>query len=48
MKKTKKVTSKNITDEQIEEVNECFGFEEGARDLTDAGYAFLLQSVLLQ
>lgn len=36
----RKVTSKTITPEQIEEVNECFGFEEGARDLSDAGYAF--------
>lgn len=40
-----KVTNKNITAEQIEEVNKYIGYEEGSRDLTDYGYAFYYNQI---
>lgn len=39
-KNMKKVTSKNITTEQIEEANKYLGYYVGSRELSDYGYSF--------
>lgn len=43
----KKVTSKTITPEQIENINKLMGYQEGSRNLPDCGYAFYYNQICI-